>query len=67
ILLAEHLFGVFVLVVTPTRQLAFQLADQFHALGSSVCLRTVVVVGGMDMLKQTKELVARPHLVIATP
>ncbi|KAK7271331.1 hypothetical protein RJT34_27133 [Clitoria ternatea] len=65
--LAEHPFGVFALVVTPTRELAFQLAEQFRALGSSLHLRIAVVVGGMDMLKQTKELVARPHLVIATP
>ncbi|XP_061356438.1 DEAD-box ATP-dependent RNA helicase 36-like [Gastrolobium bilobum] len=65
--LAEHPFGVFALVVTPTRELAFQLAEQFRALGSSLHPRISVVVGGMDMLKQTKELVARPHLVIATP
>jgi len=65
--LAEHTFGVFALVVTPTRELAFQLAEQFRALGSSLRLRIAVVVGGMDMLRQTKELVARPHLVIATP
>lgn len=65
--LAEHPFGVFALVVTPTRELAFQLAEQFRALGSAVHLRITVVVGGMDMLKQAKDLVARPHLVIATP
>ncbi|KAL2331017.1 hypothetical protein Fmac_018598 [Flemingia macrophylla] len=65
--LAEHPFGVFALVVTPTRELAFQLADQFRALGSAVRLRISVVVGGMDMLRQAKELAARPHLVIATP
>lgn len=65
--LAEHPFGVFALVVTPTRELAFQLAEQFRALGSSLRLRIAVIVGGMDMLKQTQELVARPHLVIATP
>ncbi|CAJ1948268.1 unnamed protein product [Sphenostylis stenocarpa] len=65
--LAEHPFGVFALVVTPTRELAFQLAEQFRALGSAVQLRITVVVGGMDMLKQAKDLVARPHIVIATP
>ncbi|CAK8537539.1 unnamed protein product [Lathyrus sativus] len=65
--LAEHPFGVFALVVTPTRELAFQLAEQFRALGSSLRLRIALIVGGMDMLRQTKELVARPHLVIATP
>ncbi|OIW11686.1 hypothetical protein TanjilG_12205 [Lupinus angustifolius] len=65
--LSEHPFGVFALVVTPTRELAFQLAEQFRALGSCLHLRISVVVGGMDMLKQTKDLVARPHVVIATP
>lgn len=65
--LSEHPFGVCALVVTPTRELAFQLAEQFRAFGSSLRLRIAVVVGGMDMLKQTKELVARPHIVIATP
>ncbi|KAG2384307.1 DEAD-box ATP-dependent RNA helicase [Vigna angularis] len=64
--LAEHPFGVFTIVVTATRELAFQLAEQFRALGSVVHLRITVVVGGMDMLKQAKDLVARPHLVIAT-
>ncbi|KAK7243817.1 hypothetical protein RIF29_38629 [Crotalaria pallida] len=65
--LSEHPYGVFALVVTPTRELAFQLAEQFRALGSCLHLRIAVVVGGMDMLKQTKDLVARPHVVIATP
>ncbi|KAL4320943.1 hypothetical protein AHAS_Ahas14G0061000 [Arachis hypogaea] len=65
--LSEHPFGVFALVVTPTRELAFQLAEQFRALGSCLHLRIAVVVGGMDMLRQTKELAARPHVVIATP
>ncbi|XLU46251.1 hypothetical protein S245_041065, partial [Arachis hypogaea] len=65
--LSEHLFGVFALVVTPTRELAFQLPEQFRALGSCLHLRIAVVVGGMDMLQQTKELAARPHVVIATP
>ncbi|KAF7824387.1 DEAD-box ATP-dependent RNA helicase 36 [Senna tora] len=65
--LAEHPFGVYALVVTPTRELAFQLAEQFRALGSCLHLRIAVVVGGMDMLQQTKNLMSRPHVVIATP
>ncbi|QHO01739.1 DEAD-box ATP-dependent RNA helicase [Arachis hypogaea] len=65
--LSEHPFGVFTLVVTSTRELAFQLAEQFRAFGSCLHLRIAVVVSGMDMLRQTKELAARPHIVIATP
>ncbi|KAL0353388.1 UNVERIFIED_CONTAM: DEAD-box ATP-dependent RNA helicase 36 [Sesamum angustifolium] len=42
--LAEDPFGVFALVVTPTRELAYQLAEQFRALGSSLALRCSVIV-----------------------
>lgn len=65
--LSKDPFGVFALVVTPTRELAYQLAEQFRALGSCLHLRCVVVVGGMDMLNQAQSLMSRPHVVIATP
>lgn len=65
--LGEHPFGVFALVLTPTRELAYQLAEQFRALGSCLHVRIAVVVGGMDMLEQAKILTSRPHVVIATP
>ncbi|WJX27393.1 RNA helicase [Trifolium repens] len=57
--LAEHPFGVFALVLMPTHELAFQLDEQFRALGSSFHPRTTV--------EQAIELLARPHIVIATP
>ncbi|KAK3010142.1 hypothetical protein RJ639_011799 [Escallonia herrerae] len=65
--LAEHPYGVFALVITPTRELAFQLSDQFRALGSCLNLRCEVVVGGMNMLNQAQTLMMRPHVVVATP
>ncbi|KAK4837062.1 hypothetical protein QYF36_002506 [Acer negundo] len=66
-LLAEDPYRVLALVVTLTRELAFQLAEQFRALGSCLHLRCEVVVGGMDKLSQARNLVGRPHVVIATP
>lgn len=51
----------------PCRELAFQLADQFRALGVGMSLKDSVVVGGLDMTAQAKELARRPHVVIATP
>ena len=51
----------------PRRELAFQLADQFRALGAGMSLRECVVVGGLDMQAQATELARRPHVVIATP
>lgn len=65
--LAENPYGVFCLVMTPTRELAFQLAEQFKALGSCLNLKCAVIVGGMDMITQSQTLMKRPHVVIATP
>ncbi|KAJ7982055.1 DEAD-box ATP-dependent RNA helicase [Quillaja saponaria] len=65
--LAQDPFGVFALVMTPNRELAYQLHDQFRALGSCLNLRSTVVVGGMDMMNQAKSLMTRPHVVITTP
>jgi len=65
--LSRDPYGVFALVLTPTRELAFQIADQFRALGAGMTLRDAVVVGGLDMQTQAKELSSRPHVVIATP
>ncbi|VFQ95115.1 unnamed protein product [Cuscuta campestris] len=66
-ILAQDPYGVFALVVTPTRELAYQLAEQFRALGSGLNLRCAEVVGGMDSVNQAKTLMQRPHVVIATP
>ncbi|KAJ3572469.1 hypothetical protein NP233_g3070 [Leucocoprinus birnbaumii] len=60
-------YGIYALVLTPTRELAFQIAEQFAVLGAALNIRTAVVVGGMDMMAQALELEQRPHVVIATP
>eukprot|EP00743_Colponemidia_sp_Colp-15_P005991 GILK01006439.1.p1 GENE.GILK01006439.1~~GILK01006439.1.p1 ORF type:complete len:490 (+),score=94.02 GILK01006439.1:59-1471(+) len=65
--LSEEPYGVFALVLTPTRELAFQIADQFRALGATMGLKDAVIVGGMDMMTQALALSKRPHVVIATP
>ena len=36
-------------------------------MGKPIGLRMAVVVGGMDMMTQGKELDRSPHIVIATP
>ena len=65
--LSEDPFGVFALVLTPTRELALQIGEQFRALGRPLSLRDVVLVGGMDMTDQSLALNKRPHVVVATP
>ncbi|NXS34923.1 DDX49 helicase, partial [Pomatostomus ruficeps] len=65
--LAEDPYGIFCLVLTPTRELANQIAEQFRVLGKPLGLKDCVVVGGLDMVAQALELSRKPHVVIATP
>lgn len=55
------------MVLSPTRELAYQIKETFDALGSSMGLRTVCIVGGMDMMDQARELMRKPHVIVATP
>ncbi|XP_072050708.1 probable ATP-dependent RNA helicase DDX49 [Amphiura filiformis] len=65
--LSEDPYGIYCLVITPTRELAFQIADQFRVLGKPLGLKDCVIVGGFDMVKQGLELSRKPHVVISTP
>ncbi|KAH0839998.1 P-loop containing nucleoside triphosphate hydrolase protein [Lanmaoa asiatica] len=65
--LSDDPYGIFALVLTPTRELAFQISEQFAVLGAPLSIRTSVIVGGMDMMTQALELDGRPHIVVATP
>ncbi|KAJ2016853.1 putative RNA helicase, partial [Coemansia sp. S610] len=65
--LSEDPYGVFALVLTPTRELAYQIADQFNVLGKGVNIKVTVAIGGVDMMTQALELARRPHIVVATP
>ncbi|XP_038220701.1 probable ATP-dependent RNA helicase DDX47 isoform X2 [Zerene cesonia] len=57
----------FALILTPTRELAFQISEQFEALGASIGVKCAVIVGGMDMVAQALTLSKKPHIIIATP
>ncbi|XP_053558881.1 probable ATP-dependent RNA helicase DDX49 isoform X2 [Bombina bombina] len=65
--LSEDPYGIFCLVITPTRELAYQIAEQFRVLGKPLGLKDCIIVGGMDMIAQALELSRKPHIVIATP
>ena len=65
--LSKDPYGIFALVLSPARELAYQIADQFTALGAPLRVRVSVIVGGADMMHQGLELAQRPHVVVATP
>jgi superfamily II DNA/RNA helicase len=55
------------LILTPTRELAVQVADNVRAYAQHTPLRSTVVFGGMDMKPQTETLRRGVEIVIATP
>ncbi|CAG5133021.1 unnamed protein product [Candidula unifasciata] len=65
--LSEDRYGPYALVLTPTRELAFQIADQFKVLGKEININVTVITGGMDMVRQGQDLNVKPHIVVSTP
>ncbi len=55
------------LILTPTRELADQVAENVKAYSRHTPLRSTVVFGGMDMAPQTAVLRMGVEIVIATP
>ena len=54
-------------MLTPTRELAFQISEQVEALGSRIGVKSCVLVGGIDMMSQALALAKKPHFIVATP
>jgi len=54
-------------VLSPTRELAIQIADTFAKLSVNTGLRATVVVGGLSEQTQLNSIRRGSHLIIATP
>lgn len=65
--LSQDPYGIFCVVLTPTRELALQISEQFNALGAPMALRTTVIIGGVSIMDQRVALSRQPHIVVATP
>ena len=59
--------GIKALIVTPTRELAIQIADNFKAYGKHLGLRSLVIFGGVKAHAQIQTLKQKPAILIATP
>jgi ATP-dependent RNA helicase DDX47/RRP3 len=57
----------FALILSPTRELAFQTNEVFEALGATMALSIACIVGGIDFVEQSIALAKRPHVITATP
>ncbi len=55
------------LVVTPTRELAVQVAEEINTLGQFKNIRALPIYGGQDIERQIKALKKKPQIIVATP
>lgn len=55
------------LILTPTRELAIQISDNFTAYGAYLNLRHTVIFGGVSQFHQVKRLQAGTDILVATP
>jgi ATP-dependent RNA helicase RhlE len=55
------------LVVTPTRELAIQIGENFNAYGKYTKLKSTVIFGGVGQIGQTNELKNGVDILVATP
>lgn len=56
-----------ILVLSPTRELAQQIARESQWIGKNLNIQTAVLVGGMDMSPQIKDLRRGAAMVVGTP
>jgi ATP-dependent RNA helicase RhlE len=59
--------GCRVLVLSPTRELASQIADSFRTYGRHLDVTVAVVLGGMDHRAQAQRLAPGVDVLVATP
>lgn len=55
------------LVVLPTRELALQVQEHIHKIGTPLGIRTVLVIGGESIYRQIQALRRNPAIIIGTP
>lgn len=55
------------LVVTPTRELAIQVAEEINRLGQFKRVRALPIYGGQDIQRQMRSLRNRPQIIVGTP
>lgn len=56
-----------VLIVTPTRELAFQINEELIAFSKGLNISSVLTIGGSGMFRQIDRLRRDPQFVIGTP
>ncbi|MEA3355538.1 MAG: DEAD/DEAH box helicase [Patescibacteria group bacterium] len=56
-----------VLIITPTRELAVQIQDEFISLAKGLKIYSALCIGGASINRQASQLRQRPQFVVGTP
>ncbi len=56
-----------VLIIAPTRELAQQIDEQFREFARGLDLYSALIVGGVSVDRQIRDLKRRPNFIIGTP
>ncbi len=59
--------GIQSVVLTPTRELAVQIAEELNKLGHLKGVRSLPIYGGQDISRQIRALKQKPQIIVATP
>jgi len=59
--------STYVLILTPTRELAAQIHSMLSKLGQFTDIRILLCVGGLSLKEQEAAMRTRPEIVVATP
>lgn len=66
-ILSQDPFGLFAIILEPTRELAMQVLEKLQVYSTGFNLRVSLIIGGVDYTHQSIELEKIPHIIIATP
>ncbi|SFJ25304.1 DEAD/DEAH box helicase [Thermoflavimicrobium dichotomicum] len=60
----DHIQGI---VITPTRELAIQVAEELNRMGQYKKIWALPIYGGQDIQRQIRSLKKRPQIIVGTP
>ncbi|NLO21705.1 MAG: DEAD/DEAH box helicase [Syntrophomonadaceae bacterium] len=62
-----HLESIQGLVITPTRELAIQVAEELNRIGQYKQVKSLPIYGGQEIERQIRALRKRPSIIVGTP
>ena len=65
--LSKDPFGLYAIILEPTRELVLQVEEKLKLFSTGFNLRMCSIIGGEDFTSQLQELDKIPHIIIATP